>query len=115
VKAGDFGIFVQFLRFNASGEQGSLFHGDPPGSYNEMKWRNPEYDRIDDELSATFDLEERTKLQIELSNIVWDNVPVGIIRFFPTYVAYNSKIHNFYPSDFSGNTYWSLPYIWIDA
>ncbi|MDF3041742.1 MAG: extracellular solute-binding protein family 5, partial [Thermomicrobiales bacterium] len=79
-RAGDFDVYIQFLRGGPSGSQGALFHGDPPGGLNFMRYQNDEYDRLDDLQTQEFDDETRTKLLIELSAIAWNDTPIGILR-----------------------------------
>jgi peptide/nickel transport system substrate-binding protein len=113
-RTGDFDVFIQFLRWGPSGAQGQLFHGDPPGGFNVMGYKSNEYDELDDLQAREFDNQARTELQIELSAIAWNDVPVGILRYLQIPIAYQPWLHNFRPSDYGG-TYWSIPFVWKEA
>ena len=117
-RAGDFDVVVRGFAVGepsgASGDQRQLFHGDPPGGFNVMGYRSDEYDELDDRQAREFDDQARTQLQIELSAIAWNDVPVGILRFLQIPIAYHPWLHNFRPSDYGG-TYWSIPFVWKEA
>jgi peptide/nickel transport system substrate-binding protein len=110
-RAGDFDVYIQFLRGGPSGGQGALFRSDPPGSLNFMGYQNDEYDRLDDLQAQEFNEEARRELLIRLSEIAWNDAPIGILRFLEVPIAYSPRLHNFRPSDYGG-TYWSIPFVW---
>ena len=49
--------------------------------FNDMKYCNPELDKINDQAKRTFDEEARRELLIQASNIVNDEQPVGVLLF----------------------------------
>jgi hypothetical protein len=52
-------------------------------------------------------------LQIELSQIVWRDLPIGPIRFGVARTGYSRHIHNFFPNGYG--FLWSLPFVWVDS
>jgi peptide/nickel transport system substrate-binding protein len=113
-QAGDFDVFIQFLRWGPSGSQGLLFHGEPKGGFNVMGYKSDDYDELDDRQAREFNDEVRTEQLIQLSEISWNDAPVGILRFLEVPIAYSPRLHNFHPSDYGG-TYWSIPFVWEEA
>ena len=61
---------------------------------------------------AQFDPAKRRELLIEQSEIVWQQQPVGVIRFGVARTGYNDRIHNFYPNGYG--FLWSLSYVWVE-
>ena len=51
------------------------------GGFNDMKYCNPECDALDELQLRELDREKRRELLIQQSQIVWDDLPVGIFRF----------------------------------
>jgi peptide/nickel transport system substrate-binding protein len=108
----DFDVMIRNARWDQSGNQGDLFGGDPPGGSNLMGWSNAEYDRLNDLQLHECDPAKRRAILIEMSNLVWSEVPVGIVRFIGASVAYRPSLHNY---EFHDITYWSIPFVWKDA
>ena len=81
---------------------------------NYTGWSNPEYDEIDNRQRRELDPVKRRDLLVQLSNIVWNELPVGILRFFRVPVAWNASLHNVAPNDFAG-PYWSAPFMWKEV
>jgi hypothetical protein len=52
-------------------------------------------------------------MQIELSQIVWRDLPIGPIRFGVARTGYSRHIHNFFPNGYG--FLWSLPFVWVDS
>ena len=107
----NFDVFVGFTRLRCHGDQGNLFHSD--GSLNITGWANDEYDSLDEQQRQEFDPTKRREQLIQLSKLAWDELPIGIIRFYDVPVLWNAAIHNFNPND-PGGTYWSMPFVWLD-
>ena len=110
-----FDILIRNLRWDPSGNQGNLFHGDPRGAANIMGWQNEEYDRLDDQQRREIDPAKRRELLIELANLAWSEVPVGVLHFIEGSIGYSPLLHNFEPIDIAGGIYWSIPFVWKEA
>lgn len=79
--------------------------------FNYMKYCNPDWDALDEQQKREFDPNVRNQLLIEQSQIIWEDQPMGIIRFGIYRTGYSDKLHNFYPNGYG--FLWSLPYMWI--
>jgi peptide/nickel transport system substrate-binding protein len=80
--------------------------------FNYMKYCNPEWDTLDEQQKREFDPAARNQLLIEQSQIIWEDQPMGIIRFGIYRTGYADTLHNFYPNGYG--FLWSLPYMWIE-
>ncbi|CAA9555207.1 MAG: ABC transporter, substrate-binding protein (cluster 5, nickel/peptides/opines) [uncultured Thermomicrobiales bacterium] len=116
IRRHDFDMFVGFQNWDSSGNQGMLFRCDAyPDGDNAMAYCNPEYDRLDDLQRREFDPERRLALLIQLSNLAWDDLPLGILRFLQSSAGYSTRLHNFRPDEFGRmRTFWSLQYVWVE-
>ncbi|MEZ4506355.1 MAG: hypothetical protein R2848_11095 [Thermomicrobiales bacterium] len=47
-----------------------------------------------------FDADARTQLLIDQSQLVWEDQPVGPLRFGVARTGYATKLQNFYPNGF---------------
>ena len=110
----DFDVMILNKRWDPSGNQGSLFRSNPLGGDNLMGWRNDEYDNLDEQQLHECDPGKRRDLLIRMSNLAWDEVPVGVLQFIGGSIGYNPALHNFRLNDLA-DTYWSLPYVWKEA
>ncbi len=111
----DFQALLQGFQWDPSGNQGALFRCDSyEGGFNNLKYCNEEFDRLDDQQLRELDREKRRELLIEQSNIVWNDLPVLIYRFGVERPGYTERLHNFFPTG-TGGPYWSLPFVWIEA
>jgi peptide/nickel transport system substrate-binding protein len=109
----DFDALLQGFGWDASLNQGSLFRCDSyGGGFNDIKYCNEEYDRLDDMQLREFNREKRRQLLIEQSQIIWNDLPVLIYRIGVERPGYSDRLHNFFPNGMGG-VYWSLPYTWI--
>jgi ABC-type transport system substrate-binding protein len=110
----DFEMAMLATSWDPSGNQGFTFRCDAyEGGDNAMKYCSPEYDALDEQQRQEFDFEKRRDMQIELSNIVWNDLPIGIIAFRQGRVGYNTRLHNFFPAGW-GEVVWSLPWVWVE-
>jgi peptide/nickel transport system substrate-binding protein len=114
-KTHDFQALLQGFVWDPSGSQGTLFRCDSyEGGFNNLKYCNEEFDRLDDLQLRELDREKRRELLIEQSNIVWNDLPVLIYRFGVERPGFTDRLHNFFPTG-NGGVYWSIPFVWIDA
>jgi len=49
---------------------------------------------------------------VEQTNIVNDDVAVGVVVFRKSIAGASPRLHNLYPNGFG--TFWALPWVWID-
>jgi peptide/nickel transport system substrate-binding protein len=108
----NFDVMIRNLRWDRSGNQSDLFSGDPLGGSNLMGWSNADYDRLNKLQQHECDPVKRRELLIEMSNLVWNDVPVGVLTFIGASTAYSPLLHNF---EFHDDTFWSLPFVWKEA
>jgi hypothetical protein len=50
---------------------------------------------------------------VQQSQIIWQDQPVGPLRFGVYRTGSSERLQNFYPNGFG--LLWSLPYIWIGS
>jgi peptide/nickel transport system substrate-binding protein len=80
--------------------------------FNFMKFCDQQWDALDQQQRREFDPAKRRELLIEQSEIVWQQQPVGVIRFGVARTGYSARLHNFYPNGYG--FLWSLPYVWVE-
>lgn len=101
----DMAFFGFFWGFD--GFQGTMFSCD--GGFNSMNYCNPEYDELNRRAARELDPERRIDLQIEATNIIWDDVAAGVLFFNDEITGSQNRVHNFIPNGYA--LYWSLPYM----
>ena len=78
----DFQALCKDSVWDPSANQGALFRCDAyEGGFNDIKYCNEEFDKLDDQQLRELDREKRRELLIEQSKIVWNDLPVLIYRF----------------------------------
>jgi peptide/nickel transport system substrate-binding protein len=111
---GDFDLTVILFELPPDGSQGLLFTcGAIETGFNFGGYCNPRYDELDAMQLREFDPQRRVQLQIELSKVLWQDLPVGPLRFGIARTGYSTRIHNFYPNGYG--FLWSLPFVWVEA
>jgi peptide/nickel transport system substrate-binding protein len=96
-----------------SGDQGFLFAcGQYASGGNAMRFCDPRYEALHAQQGKELDPARRRELQVELSNIAWEELPVGILRYVEVAIGYRTLLHNLHSSGIS--TLWSLPWVWIE-
>ena len=114
-KTHDFQALLQGFGWDPSANQGALFRCDSyDGGFNNIKYCNEEFDKLDDQQLRELDREKRRELLIEQSQIVWNDLPVLIYRFGVERPGFSTRLHNFFPTG-NGGVYWSLPFVWVEA
>lgn len=109
----DFDICLLGYNWDNTGDQTALFASDQyKVGYNAMKYSNPEYDDAARAANREVDPVKRRELLIQASNIVNEDLPVGILWFRQDRTAYSTRLRNFVPNDLGGHL-WSLPYAWV--
>ncbi|MGN6033721.1 MAG: ABC transporter substrate-binding protein [Thermomicrobiales bacterium] len=91
-------------------DQGTFFRTGV--GFNLSHYSNPEYDKLNDEQLTELDDAKRMDLIIEQSNILNDDVALGIMYFSKAATASNPRLHNLRPNAY-GST-WSIGYVWTD-
>ncbi|MGH2535714.1 MAG: ABC transporter substrate-binding protein [Thermomicrobiales bacterium] len=112
----NFDYAVCFLGFNwdATGDQTAMFAtNNYKQGFNAMKYSNPDYDELAARASREIDPEARRQLLIEASNIVNEDLPVGILWFRKDRTGYNVRVHNYAPNAQAGFL-WPLPFLWVE-
>lgn len=77
--------------------------------FNDMKYCNPELDKINAEAKRTFDEDARRELLIQASNIVNDEQPIAVLHFSQAHAAYNDALQNYKPSTWGTD----ITQVWI--
>ncbi|MGB3330621.1 MAG: ABC transporter substrate-binding protein, partial [Thermomicrobiales bacterium] len=109
----EYDVALTGITLSTTGNQGIMYRSDAiyPAGFNEVKYSNPEYDRLDDLQRRELDPEKRRALLIEQSNILAHDVPMAPLVFATRVIASNPRVHNYFPTGYSMN--WSLPWIWV--
>jgi peptide/nickel transport system substrate-binding protein len=109
----DFEMVVLGFTWDATGDQSPMFGSAYKGvGYNAVGYDNPEYDRLAGEANRTIDPVARRELLIQASNIVNDDLPVGVLWFRRDGTVSSTRVHNFVPNGRS--VLWSLPWVWVE-
>ncbi len=111
---GDFDLSLLAINLTPDGSQGLMFTCDAiTTGFNFGSYCNKDYDALDAQQLREFDPAKRTQMQVELSQIIWRDLPVGPIRFGVARTGYSGHIHNFFPNGYG--FLWSLPFVWVDS
>jgi peptide/nickel transport system substrate-binding protein len=111
---GDFDLALIAIGLTPDGSQGLLFNCEAAATgFNFGRYCNPEYDVLDARQLREFDSAARTQLQIQLQQMIWEDLPIGPIRFGVARTGYSTRIHNFFPNGYG--FLWSLPFVWVDG
>jgi peptide/nickel transport system substrate-binding protein len=107
----DFDVALLGFSWDASFIQDSMFGCNqvPPGGFNFVSYCNEELDVLNKEATRTFDEEARRELVIEATNIVNEELPVGVMFFSKANIGYREELQNFEPSSWGVD----LNYVWI--
>jgi peptide/nickel transport system substrate-binding protein len=113
LKAHDFDMALLAFNLSPDSDQGLLFSCSAvKNGFNFMGYCNPQWDALEEQEKREFDPAVRTNELIQQSQIIWDEQPVGPIRFGIARTGYNARIHNFYPNGYG--YLWSLSYLWVE-
>ncbi|MGC4104841.1 MAG: ABC transporter substrate-binding protein [Thermomicrobiales bacterium] len=109
----DYDVALTGITLDATGNQGIMYRSDStyPAGYNEVKYGNPEYDRLDDLQQRELDPAKRRALLIEESNILAHDIPMAPLVFANGVIAHNPRVRNFFPTGYSST--WSIPWAWV--
>lgn len=113
LRAHDFDMYLLAFGLGADGDQTSLFSCEAySNGFNFGRFCSEAWDDLNELQKREFDTAARTELLIQQSQIIWEEQPIGPIRFGIARTGYNTRIHNFYPTGYG--FLWSLPYLWVD-
>ena len=105
-----FEIALYGFNWDATFIQDAMFGCDQyQVGFNDMKYCNPELDKINDQAKRTFDDDARRELLIEASNIVNDEQPIAVLYFSQDHSAYSDRLQNYTPGPWGVD----LSYVWI--
>ncbi|CAN5750201.1 peptide-binding protein [soil metagenome] len=110
----DFEMALLAVSLSPDGSQTALFACDAISfGLNFSSYCSEDWDRLDQQQRLEFDPDARTQLLIQQSQQIWEDQPVGVLRFGVARTGYSTDLQNFYPNGFG--FLWSIPYVWIDA
>ena len=111
--SGNFDMAVAGFSWSSTGEQGDMFrtNATPPAGFNDMRYSNAEFDKLDPMQLQELDREKRRDILIEQSNICNDDVAAGIIVFRKSIIGSGTRIQNYLPNGYG--ELWSIPYVWV--
>lgn len=109
----DYDVALTGITLDTTGNQGIMYRSDSiyPAGFNEVKYANPEYDRLDDLQLRELDPARRRAILIEQSNIIARDVPMAPLVFAKGVMANSPRVHNYFPTGYSST--WSLPWAWV--
>ena len=114
LESGDFDMALLAVSLSPDGNQTALFSCDAATTgLNFSRYCSETWDQLDSKQRVEFDANDRTQLLIDQSQLIWDDQPVGPLRFGVARTGYSTKLQNFYPNGFG--LLWSLPYVWIEG
>ncbi len=108
---------IAYLGFNwdYSGDQSAMFGTTSyGGGFNFMRYSNPEFDELAAQANVEQDSEARRQLLVEASNIVNDDLPVGVISFSQDRFAIDADRVQNYNANAYGGYLWSTQYCVIN-
>jgi peptide/nickel transport system substrate-binding protein len=110
----NFDMSVILINLPPDGSQGLLFTCDAMTTgFNFSSYCNKDYDALDARQLREFDPAKRVQMQIQLSQLIWQDLPIGPIRFGVYRTGYSTTLHNFFPNGYG--FLWSLPFVWVDS
>ncbi|MGE3799011.1 MAG: ABC transporter substrate-binding protein, partial [Thermomicrobiales bacterium] len=108
----EFDMALLAVTTSYDGSQTSLFSCDAISfGLNFGSYCSEEWDALDDQQRREFDPAARNELLIEQSALIWEEQPIGVLRFGVARTGYTTNLQNFYPNGYG--FLWSLPYVWI--
>lgn len=110
----DFEMGLLGFSWDVTGNQAAMFDCDSyAGGFNAMNYCDPSYDLLSEQELREFDRTKRIDLLVRQTNLLNEQLPVGVLVFPKDAVASSTRLHNFHPNGYS--LVWSLPYVWVDA
>lgn len=112
IMTGNYQMSLLALTWSVDPDQGMLFLTGSP--LDVMHYSNARFDELDKMQNAELDTEKRIRLLVEQSNIVNDEVAVGILVFGKSIAGSSPRLHNYVANGFGGQV-WSVPYVWVEG
>lgn len=110
----DFQMALLGFNWVADPDQKAMFACDQyEGGFNAGRYCNPAYDELAYAADRELDAERRLEMLIEASQIVWEDLPVGIINFGQDASVNTTRMQNFHPNDYTAQV-WSMPWVWLE-
>jgi peptide/nickel transport system substrate-binding protein len=110
----EFDMALLAVTLSPDGSQTALFSCDSISfGLNFSSYCSEEWDALDDQQRREFDPDARTEVLIQQSQTIWEDQPIGVLRFGVARTGYNTSLHNFYPNGYG--FLWSLPYVWVEG
>ncbi len=78
--------------------------------FNDMMYCNPDLDVLGEQIKVTVDVDERTALMIQYTNIVNDEMPISVLWFGQDNSAISARVQNVFPGPWGGL---GIEYVWI--
>jgi peptide/nickel transport system substrate-binding protein len=111
----DYGMALLGFSWSADPDQKAMFACDQyDGGFNTGKYCNPAYDEIAYAADRELDAAKRLEMLIEGSQIAWNDLPIGILRFGEDVAASTTRMKNFKPNDYAGGL-WTMPWVWLEG
>ena len=109
----DFDMALLAVTLSPDGSQTALFSCEAASfGLNFGSYCSDEWDSLDELQKREFDANARNELLIQQSQTIWEDQPIGVLRFGVARTGYSTELQNFYPNGYG--FLWSLPYVWID-
>jgi peptide/nickel transport system substrate-binding protein len=106
----DFEVSMLSFGWDPSFIQDAMFGCDQyEGGFNMVKYCNMRVDELNAQAKRTFDEAERRKLIIEATNIVNDELPVGVMYFSKGIFGYTDRLQNYKRGPWGIN----FEYLWM--
>jgi ABC-type transport system substrate-binding protein len=110
----DYDMALLAVTTSPDGSQTSLFSCDAISSgLNFGSYCSEEWDTLDAAQRREFDADARNELLIQQSQLIWEDQPIGVLRFGVARTGYTTTLRNFYPNGYG--FLWSLLWVWIDG
>ncbi|CAN5513142.1 peptide-binding protein [soil metagenome] len=110
----EFDMALLAVTLSPDGSQTALFSCDAISfGLNFSSYCSEEWDALDEQQRREFDPDARTELLIEQSQTIWEDQPIGVLRFGVARTGFSTILHNFYPNGYG--FLWSIPYVWIES
>ncbi len=111
----DYGMALLGFSWSADPDQKAMFACDQyDGGFNTGKYCNAAYDEIAFAADKELDAAKRLEMLTQASQIVWDDLPIGILRFGEDVAASTVRLKNFKPNDYAGGL-WTMPWVWLEG
>ena len=110
----DFDMALLGFNWVADPDQKAMFACDQYESgFNAGRYCNPAFDELSYAADKELDPERRVEMLIEASQIVWDDLPIGILNFGMDAAVNTTRMQNFHPNDYTYQV-WSMPWVWLE-